>query len=123
MRPQSEHITVNVPAIIDRETWERAQAQRRINAADSRRNRQHDYLLTGFIECSCGRNMSGQFCGKRRYHCISSGYRNRLDDVCREKAIDAERAETIVWNSITAKFENPTAFRDELELARAKGTS
>jgi len=70
---------VAVPAIVSRELWERAQAQRSENARLAKRNRQRDYLLSGFLTCGhCGGNMAARtnmyrYKGAHRdityYHC------------------------------------------------------
>lgn len=121
-RPLAEQIAVSVPAIIDRETWERAQAQRRHNAVMSKRNAKHDYLLSGFMQCACGRSMSGSWDkrGKtsvRRYRCNSIGYHHR-GEVCKEKTIIADAAEDHVWNRIKAKFSDLNGLWAELKAAQ-----
>lgn len=60
--PQSDWVAIPFPPIIDRDTFEAAQAQMRENFRHSRRNRQHDYLfLGGRLRCGqCGCAMTGQ---------------------------------------------------------------
>ncbi|MBI3741037.1 MAG: recombinase family protein [Chloroflexi bacterium] len=118
-RSVDEQIAVNVPPIVDRETWERAQAQRKHNAAMSPRNAKTDYLLRGLIKCSCGCNMSGQMSGaitKRYYRCIRRFY---LKAECREKSVNAGYAEAYTWDSIRVKFSNLDDLWDELKAAQA----
>jgi len=72
-RDASERIAVNVPAIVDRETWERAQAQREYNVEMSKRNCKHDYLLRGRVRCGCGKAMVGghsHFGGKDYFYYV-----------------------------------------------------
>ncbi|MCW5851514.1 MAG: recombinase zinc beta ribbon domain-containing protein [Anaerolineae bacterium] len=48
-------IVIAVPPLVDKDTWDRAQRQRRENFAESKRNRKHDYLFAGLIKCgTCG---------------------------------------------------------------------
>ncbi len=111
-RAVERQITVSVPSIIDRATWEQAQAQRQRNPELAKRNAKRDYLLRGFIKCACGRSMSGCYDARpeltthRRYRCVSIYYRKR-GEVCHEKSIDADLAEAIVWECIRRKFEHP----------------
>jgi site-specific DNA recombinase len=60
-RPTEEWIPIQVPAIIDPETWELAQRQLELNRQRAgRNNTQHAYLLRGLLVCGrCGRRMTG----------------------------------------------------------------
>src|SRR4051794_31482514 len=64
-----------VPAIVDQETWDRAQAQLARNAALSfRNNTKHNYLLRCLMTCAtCGLAMFGRYAARgkqpeRRYY-------------------------------------------------------
>ena len=124
-RSVEQQIAVSIPAIVDRATWEQAQAQRKRNAALSKRNGKRDYLLRGYLKCTCGRSMSGCFDGRseltthRRYRCVSICYRKR-GEVCREKSIAADFAETFVWERIRQKFEHPEKLRSDLKASQAQ---
>jgi site-specific DNA recombinase len=63
LRPRAEWIPVRVPALIDPETWELAQAQLARNRERSpRHNTKHDYLLRGLLVCGrCGRRLIGDW--------------------------------------------------------------
>ncbi len=51
---------VNVPAIVDRGTWDAAQERIEHNKAMSKRNGKREYLLRGFIRCGdCNKPMGG----------------------------------------------------------------
>ncbi len=53
-RPREEWIPIEVPAIIDQETWEQAREQLRRNKERApRNNKKHDYLLKGLLVCGC----------------------------------------------------------------------
>ena len=66
-RPQSEWIPVRVPALIDPETWDRAQGQLARNRERAQRNNtQHPYLLRSLVVCGrCGRRMVGTWSAGR----------------------------------------------------------
>jgi site-specific DNA recombinase len=72
-RPQTDWIPVRVPALIDPETWEQAQAQLVRNRERAQRhNTQHRYLLRSLLVCGrCGRRMVGTWStqGGRDYLC------------------------------------------------------
>ncbi len=56
-----EPLAVNVPAIVDENTWRLAETTRMDNRKNARRKRKHEYLLAGYVFCgSCGYRMAGQ---------------------------------------------------------------
>src|SRR4051812_31993544 len=61
LKPREQWIAIPVPAIVDQETWDRAQAQLARNAALSfRNNTKHNYLLRCLMTCAiCGLAMFG----------------------------------------------------------------
>jgi len=59
--PIENHITVDVPAIINRETWEKTRAIKKQNKAQAARNTRHDYLLRALTTCGkCGASVATQ---------------------------------------------------------------
>src|SRR4051812_37561024 len=62
LKPREQWIAIPVPAIVDQETWDRAQAQLARNAALSfRNNTKHNYLLRCLMTCAtCGLAMFGR---------------------------------------------------------------
>jgi site-specific DNA recombinase len=53
-RPREEWIAIEVPAIIEQETWEQARAQLKRNRERApRNNKKHEYLLKGLLVCGC----------------------------------------------------------------------
>lgn len=58
-RHSKSGIAVEVPAVVDRETWENAQRRRSFNRQFSRRNSKGEHLLRGMVRCyHCGYAMS-----------------------------------------------------------------
>jgi site-specific DNA recombinase len=71
-RHESSGITVEVPAIVDRETWEIAQQRRSNNRKFARRNSKGRHLLRGRVTCHhCGYGMSSMT------HAARNGRRRR----------------------------------------------
>jgi site-specific DNA recombinase len=115
-RPFDETVSADVPAIVDRETWERAQAQRAHNQKFSPCNAQRQYLLRGIIRCElCGMMYTGEFSrghkpGKfdpgRRYYRDTwhVEYRSQLEGRCANKPIRADAIEADVWDEIEELF-------------------
>jgi len=106
-----DKIPVEVPAIIDRETWELAQAQRRDNRKTSRRK--YEYLVSGRVTCGCGKAMVGSTNGgkggRRYYYCSSIVHRHSgLEErECKEKSVRQDRLDSEAWDfAIAAKHSN-----------------
>lgn len=58
--PRAEHIEQTVPAIVDKELWNSAQAKLKLNFMQPTLVKQHEYLLRGLIKCGrCGSSYCG----------------------------------------------------------------
>jgi site-specific DNA recombinase len=120
-RDKADQIAVSVPPIIDRELWEAAQVQRKINAQMSVRNCKSEYLLRGRIKCTCGRSLSGATSrGVQSYSC--SGRYWFVNDIrgCKVGRIRADIVERHVIDWIVAKIEDPIALEADLREAQRR---
>jgi site-specific DNA recombinase len=123
-RNGGDHIlTVEVPAIVDRETWEAAQARLAYNKENARRNEKHQYLLSKRVKCGrCGLKMSGLtsdfWQGKKHYH--YQYYRcpaTKPGDYARECDMPTFRADVVdaaVWDWIKSFLSDPVALTEGL---------
>jgi site-specific DNA recombinase len=116
-RPREDWIGVNVPVIIDEETYQRAQTQLARNSHLSfRHNVRHSYLLRCLLRCGlCGLNMFGRTYAAtatspehRYYYCkgkdlIGSGRTER----CPQRTIKAHELEAVVWRHIEKLLRRP----------------
>lgn len=112
LRPESEWISIKLPEtlkIIDRETFERAQRQLKINSALSPRNTKHQYLLRGLVECAkCGSPFFGAPChGRLFYRCGNRSRTFPLPRECRAKMVGAPKLEDTVWDEVCKALKNP----------------
>ena len=116
--PDREVIERTVPAIVDAELWERAQAALRARLAYSPRNAKHDYLLRGLVKCDlCGLTYSGlQWSAKGGrqhsfYRCNGAtqtrGIYGAKGLKCPSKAVDGVWLEGQVWTDIEGFLRNP----------------
>lgn len=120
LRPQEEWIAIAVPAILDRATFDKAQAQLARNKRLSRRNRKHEYLLIGGrFRCGrCGRTMSGYAShDRRRYRCASVYVCDR-DEGCHGAPL-AEDVEDQVWRAVEAVLRQPEVISTEVQRQQA----
>jgi site-specific DNA recombinase len=118
MKPKAEWVIIAVPAIIDRDLFERARAQLGANYALSRRNKKNEYLLAGKIRCVCGRTRAGE--GPQRgkhlyYRCSDRVLSFPLPAVCKERGINARIGDQLVWKKIVDLMSSP-----ELMLSHAE---
>lgn len=111
-------ILVEVPAILDDDTFRAAHTQLQHHQVTATRNRRHDYLLAGgFLRCAmCGRMMTGRMTsrGKRRYRCTS---RNNVLDVaqrCRG-SLAADDVEARIWRAVEQVLHDPTVIAQEVQ--------
>ena len=126
MRPKSEQIAVNVPAIVDRATWQRAQAQIRENRLVSRRNAKYDYPLRGHVRCGCDAAMTGGHLKPRGrvyryYFCqrVNRYYHGCQQRPCNAKRFPADDLERLTLDYIAGIIRNRDDFARLLREAQA----
>lgn len=122
-RPTEEQIVVCVPAIVDRNTWEAAQARREYNKRTAKRNRKQDYLLSGHVRCAvCKYSMTGQMRwrggGKRFYRCGKYRFSGMESYLCGRKQVRADVLEEKVWHYIVELMLDRQKFHAALRQAQ-----
>lgn len=120
-RPKDEWIEIEVPALIDRDTWEMAQEFKGQNKVFSRRNKKYNYLLSGLIRCVCGRAMSGEFFSDHQYYTCSwrNNHHVHLEErTCKARSVRADAIDADVWESIRAIFGNLENLQEHLQIAQ-----
>lgn len=111
-----------VPAIVSKETWEKAQEVLKNNQIEALRNTKRKYLLRGLIKCGiCGLNYHGNaYPGperKPKAYYICNGkivYRGPLQGKCPSKNLPAEWIEELIWNNCVEFINNPGVALQEL---------
>jgi site-specific DNA recombinase len=111
--------TLDQPALISPEEFERVQAKLKRNRELSLRNRgKHEWLLSGYLYCSlCGRSYAGNTSKKRRYYSCPRGTFKVMASLphCLGKSYHAERIEEDVWQAVTEALRNPEAIMAGIE--------
>lgn len=107
-RDITEWVSIEVPAIIDRETYEKASALKVQNKATAKRNAKFAYLLNSIIKCPrCGYAMHGVRFPKRQekdyvyYVCTARANGVECDN---RRCVPALELDTYVWNYIVTMF-------------------
>ncbi len=109
-RPPEEWISIQVPALIAHEVWQRVQEQLTVNRRfASRHNTQHHYLLRSLLVCDiCGRILVGRTSGSRvTYYCSDRGADRNPDVPKHHRGIAAEVIEPLVWEAVSNLLRNP----------------
>ncbi len=117
-KPDREIIEREVEAIVDVDTWERAQQVLRDNMLMAKHANHHKYLLRGLIKCTlCGLTYIGTsypaYKGGFKGYYVCSGKHNHRKLLrpggvkCPSKAINAETIEREVWADIEGFLRNP----------------
>jgi site-specific DNA recombinase len=111
-RPKEDWIPINVPAIIDQETWDQAREQLQRNKERApRNNKKFDYLLKGLLVCGCCQLRMHGHAGIpatriRRYLC-SHKESQHAGSKCPNRTVQAEMIEELVWQSVSELLRNP----------------
>jgi site-specific DNA recombinase len=121
-RPADEWLPVTVPALIDQDTFERAQAKLARNREQARRNNTaHDYLLRALVSCGdCRLSTRARTTWDGRSYYVCAGHQRLTPAArCRARHIPAAQLEALVWADLVALVTAP----DQLAaaLARAQG--
>jgi site-specific DNA recombinase len=124
-RPLEEVITIPVPAVVDRETWQRAQDKLCL----LRKNWSHKssrYLLSGLLICAdCGNTMSGAYMNwwgrrGRRYTCRRSKAVSQNLGCHPTKAVLADTLERVVWEQVKGVICDPMGVAREAYAAGSR---
>lgn len=122
---ERELIEREVPAIVDVETWEKAQQVLRDNQIEAMRNIKNRYLLRGLMKCQCcGLTYIGvHYPGSRRalkgfYVCTGKqSYKGAMQGKCTSKNIPQDWIEDLVWKDCLTFIKQPGEALQEIAAA------
>jgi len=114
-----EKIAVNVPAIIDQETWMLAEKRRERNRIDAKRNKKWVYLLSGRAKCGhCGQTVIGEVNRGEKlrfYYRCKATHKGQIANVeCHSPTFPLEKMDALVWNWLVELLGNPAKLADGL---------
>lgn len=108
-RPRNEWIPINIPRIVDKCTWEKAQEVLKESKRLSEKRYRKDFILAPLLRCGiCGGLMNGKAVTKGdktyRYYFCPEKYKSVKQGGCKAAFIRAEDIEKEVWNKIYNKI-------------------
>ena len=118
LRPAEEWITIPIPAIIEQSVFEKAGQQLKTNLALCKRNKKNQYLLSGKIDCVCGRKRMGEgYYNKPNlyYRCTDRTLSFPLPPKCEERGINARVSDELVWKKISNLMSSPKLLTEQVE--------
>jgi site-specific DNA recombinase len=120
-RPPTDWIPVRVPALINPETWEQAQAQLVRNRERAQRNNtQHRYLLRSLLVCGrCGRRMVGTWSAQGGRYICALRYPRYVPGACMGRSLGAATIEPQVWDQVKRLLSDPEVLR--MQYAQGHG--
>lgn len=121
--PEEEWIPVKVPAIVDEDTWRRAQERLLENKMMAKRNAKRQYLLRGMVFCPCGRRRTGRYkshLDRAYYRCPATEAEHWRDKCDYHYSHRQETLEEAVWNKVYKFLLEPENLIAEIELRRAE---
>lgn len=124
--PTEHWISADVPAIVNRRTWEIAQEKRTKNKEMSRRNLKHKHLMSKQITCGdCGCKMiasgGGGKANYRYYRCTAGrGYLDHTRECNNRSCFRGDYVDDIAWSWIVSIFLNPEELETGYQLHQAQ---
>jgi site-specific DNA recombinase len=121
IRPVEEWYEIQVPSIIDENTYLRAQQQLKKNSQFSIRNKVHEYLLSTLVRCSCGNTRAGEgINGHLYYRCTDRVNRFPLPKECFAAGVNATILDSKVWNEIYKLITDPQRIENQYDRWKMK---
>ena len=110
-RPMEEWLSVEVPAIVSPELFDKVQVQLALHKrVNTRNNSKNQYLVAGLVNCVCGKARTGDPANKGNlyYRCTDRLSKYPMPRVCFEQGINAPVFDALVWNNIKALLIDPS---------------
>ncbi|WP_312114954.1 recombinase family protein [Brevibacillus reuszeri] len=122
---QREVIEREVPAIVDVETWEKAQQVLKNNQIEAMRNTKNSYLLRSLMKCQCCglTYVSIHYSSSKRtlkgyYTCTGKqAYKGPMQGKCTSKNLPQDWIEDLVWKDCLAFINQPGEALQEIAAA------
>jgi site-specific DNA recombinase len=119
-RPREEWIPVNVPPIIDHESFALAQERFKYNKQMLSGHSKNEYLMKSRVTCAkCGYSMIGRTRRKRHKYYVCKG-KDQIVCLCDMPYFRADWVDSLVWEWVKVIIQNPEYLREGLEQSQAQ---
>jgi site-specific DNA recombinase len=122
MNPRESWIPVEVPAILSRELWARAQEKRKRNKELAKRNTRYEYLVARRVTCGqCRTKMVGKSShgARLRYYYCPKARGLYAEQGCDARYFRTDRVDAAVWEWVKKLLLHPEILREDLEGQQA----
>lgn len=112
LKPKSEWWKIEVPAIIDKDLFNKAQKELDKRKRYNRRNNKYNfYLLNGLVHCECGRARTGDPAPNHHcyYRCVNR--LEKLERTCMSPGVCVPILDEKVWNTVVRLLTQPTVIQ------------
>ncbi|MGD0576497.1 MAG: recombinase family protein [Candidatus Staskawiczbacteria bacterium] len=125
LNPKSEWRCVKVPAIIDKDIFEKAQVILIKRAKFVLKETKHQFLCQGVIKCvDCNRNYGGRMQGGALiYRCPQHFNSNLNNPTCRSRSMMAHKLDNAVWNYVKSLISDRDRLKNNINLLKEKRES
>lgn len=112
IHPRETWLTLEVPAIVNRELWKKAQEQRKANTTRARRNVKREYLVRRRIRCgACGSGVCGFSSTVRgktyQYYRCNAYMGNVANTACDLPSFRVDQVDAVVWKWVKSLLSDP----------------
>jgi len=123
--PKSEWRMVKVPAIIDKDIFEKVQAIMKKRAKFTLKETKHQFLCQGLIKCvDCNRNYGGRMqAGSLIYRCPQHFNSNLNNPTCRSRSMMAHKLDTAVWDYVKSLINDRDRLKNNINSLKEKRES
>jgi site-specific DNA recombinase len=119
-RPKKDWIPLEVPVLLyrpgDEYLFRKAQRMLADNKKYARRLDRHDYLLSGFVYCECGKRRAGDGSNKYGHHyyrCVERVFTAPEKRVCASMGVNAEVVDGVIWQKLESLMTDPDLIRQQ----------
>ncbi|MFA6258900.1 MAG: recombinase family protein [Candidatus Paceibacterota bacterium] len=123
MKSKDQWYAITVPAIIDKDVFERAGLRLKKNFATLGRNKKNHYLLASKIWCACGQRRAGEGPQKGKhlyYRCTDRVHSFPLPPSCVEGGINARITDKVLWDRLKMIMSSPELLFEQIERWKEK---
>lgn len=122
---RDDAISVEIPPIVDAQTWQAAQWQRAKNTIEAKRNTQREYLMRGRLTCNCGYSVSAHCLTTRGntylYYRCSSWLHDYAKGGCKKNGyFSVPDLDKLIWDWLKDWFNDPADLRRKFESYQAE---